>query len=220
MNSIIKIAFLLIFAPLASFSQTDTQEFEGTIKYNHLVISKDKNYNINVDYQAIGKHSEYYYKEGNYKFVNHDAYFKADLFRSKYLRNFLVLSHSDTVLSVDSRIADLEVIEFEVKEGVDTILNYPCHVISLKLKPINQDSPISYRRYYFSEKVPINPAFFKHCKGNAYELIYSTSKSLPLKIEFEWPDRTVIWEAYEVVEEKISNDVFRIEPNWIINKVN
>ena len=196
------------------------EEFEGIIKYNHQVVAMDSSYDVNYDYSAIGKSSIYHYKNGNYKFLNQNSYFKADLFKSNELANYLLISNSDTVIYLNARIADLEIMDYSIEESVDTILNYSCDLITLKIKPINQDSPISYRRYYFSKKLPINSNHFKECKGSAYELIYRNTKSLPLRIEFEWPNRKIIWEAAEVENKKLSDDIFRVDEKWILSKGN
>jgi hypothetical protein len=220
MKKSLKTLILIIFIPVLTFSQIMSDEFEGIIKYKHKVIAKDSTYNVDYDYSAIGKYSEYYYKDGDYIFVNHNSYFKADLFKSQELRDYLLLNNSDTVFCLDSRVPDVEVIEYNITKSVDTILNYPCDLITLKLKPVNKEFPISYRRYYFSKQLQINPIHFKQCKGNAYELIYENTKSLPLKIEFEWPNKVIIWEAYEVNKQKLDNDIFKKQDNWIIMKVN
>lgn len=205
--------------PIFLCSHTNTKEFEGIIKYNHRIVAKESSYDVNYDYFAIGKQSEYYYKNGDYKFVNHDSYFKADLYKSKEISNYLILTESDTVLRFDSRIADIEIIDYEIKKSAATILGYNCDLITLKLKPIGADAPISYRRYYFSHQLPINSDHFKLCKANAYEFIFEKTKALPLKIEFEWPNKIVIWEAYEVVKQNISNDFFEKQDSWILQEI-
>jgi hypothetical protein len=220
MKKSLKTLILILFIPVFTYSQIVSDEFEGIIKYNHKVIAKDSSYNVEYDYSGIGKNSEYYYKEGDYIFVNHNSYFKADLFKSKELHNYLILNNSDTVFYLDSKVSDIEVIEYNIKESADTILNYPCDLITLKLKPVNKESPISFRRYYFSKQLHINPDHFKQCKGNAYELIYENTKSLALKIEYEWPNKVITWEAYEVTKQKLDDAIFKKQNNWILMKIN
>lgn len=212
--------FLLLLTSFSLFAQNSTKEFEGIIKYNHKVIAKESTYNVDYDYSAIGKNSEYYYKNGDYKFVNHDCYFKADLFKSKELNNYLVLDKSDTVFVVNSRITDVQIVDFTIKKSAETILGYSCNVLTLTLKPTDKDGPISYRRYYFSKQLSINPEHFKLCKGNAYDFIFEKAKALPLKIEFEWPNRTIVWDAYEVKKQPLKDDLFEKQANWIPMNVN
>jgi hypothetical protein len=201
-------------------AQNNNVEFEGQIKYNHKVIAKDSNFNVDYDYNGIGRKSEYFYKEGKYKFVNHDAYFKMDLFKSDELKNYLQISDSDTVLWLDARIPDFEVLEFDVKKSVDTILNYDCNVFTMKLKPIGKDNPISYRRYYFSEEFYVNPDHFEGCKGNGYDLIYEHIKSIPLRIEFEWPNRIIIFDAYKIDQMELENEIFDLDKKLVLKRIN
>jgi len=196
------------------------KEFEGVIKYNHTVTPKDKDYNVNYDYAALGKKSEYYYKKGNYKFVNHDAFFAGDLYRADQVANYLPLSKSDTAYRVDGTVADMDVMDVEVKDATEKILGHSCIVVILKLIPSGQDGPVSYRRYYCSKDFPVNPEHFKNCKGNAYNVIYEKSGSLPLKIEFEWSDRTITWEAYAATPQKVNAKLFEVGKKWIIVPIN
>lgn len=220
MGKIIIALLFLGLLPKFALSQPVIEEFEGVIKYNHHVIAKDSSYDVSYDYSALGKFSEYYYRDGDYKFVNHDCYFRSDLFKHEELKNYLLLDNSDTVLCINSRKPDVDILDFSVKRLADTIINYPCDLITIKMKPNDRDSPVSYRRYYFTRKLPVNPAHFKNCKGNAYDFIYETAQSLPLRIEFEWPNRIIVWEAYEVSKQKIDKNLFELQKNSLIEYVN
>jgi hypothetical protein len=211
---------LLVICSVYGTVLTAQKEFEGVIKYKHTVTPKDKNYDVNYDYTALGKKSEYYYKKGNYKFVNHDAFFAGDLYRAAEVANYLPLSKSDTAYRVDGTVSDMDVMDVEVKDYEEKILGHSCIVVTLKLIPSGQDGPVSYRRYYCSKDFPVNPEHFKNCKGNAYNVIYEKSQALPLRIEFEWPDRTIRWEAYEAKAQKVSNKQFEIGKKWIIVPIN
>lgn len=220
MKPTIKVLIIAIIFPLFAFSQSMDREFEGIIKYKHSVIAKDSSYNVEYDYAGIGHYSEFYYKEGDYKFVNHNCFFNADLFRSKEQKNYLLLNHSDTVLCLDATISDAEIVDYNIKTAVDTILGNPCDVITIKMKPVNAATPVSYRRYYYSKKLAVDPKHFLGCKANAYELIYGQTRSLALRIEFEWPNKIIRWEAYEVSRTPVSNETFTKSNSWILNKVN
>lgn len=211
---------LLVICSFFGTGLTAQKEFEGVIKYKHVVTPKDKGYDVNYDYSALGKKSEYYYKKGNYKFVNHDAFFAGDLFRAAEVVNYLPLSKSDTAYRIDGTVTDMDVMDVEVKDYEEKILGHSCVVVILKLIPSGQDGPVSYRRYYCSKDFPVNPEHFKNCKGNAYNVIYEKSQSLPLRIEFEWPDRIITWEAYEAKAQKVSSKLFEIGKKWIIVPIN
>mgnify|MGYP006201462323 FL=1 len=215
MKSTFRIAFLaLCFFYTANL--TAQKEFEGVIKYKHTVTPKKDNYDVNFDYTALGKKSEYYYKKGNYKFVNHDAFFAGDLYLTAQTANYLLLNNSDTVYRVDGTVTDMDIMEVEVKEAEEKILGHSCMIVTLKIIPTGQDGPVSYRRYYCSTDFPINPEYFAKCKGNAYDVIYEKSRSLPLKIEFEWPDRLITWEAYQAGPQKVSGKQFELKKKAVI----
>ena len=220
MEKIIIAILFLGLLPKNALAQPAIAEFEGVIKYKHHVIAKDSSYDVNYDYASLGKYSEYYYKDGDYRFVNHDCFYKAEMFRHQDVKNYLLLDNSDTVLCINSRKSDLDILDLNVKHLADTIINYPCDLITIKMRPSDRDSPVSYRRYYFSTKLPVNPVHFKDCKGNAYDKIYETTRSLPLRIEFEWPSRIIVWEAYEVSRQKIEMGLFDIPKNCLIENVN
>ncbi|WP_343636117.1 hypothetical protein [Fluviicola sp.] len=213
---------LLLFVLFSFFvtQLTAQKEFEGVIKYKHTVTPKEKSYDVNYDYSALGQKSEYYYKKGNYKFVNHGGLFAGDLFRASEVANYLPMSKSDTAYRVDGTVTDMDVMDVEVKDYEEKILGHSCVVVTLKLIPSGQDGPISYRRYYCSKDFPVDPDHFKNCKGNAYNVIYEKSQSLPLKIEFEWPDRTITWEAYAATPQKVNSKLFEIGKKWVIVPIN
>lgn len=219
MKKAIFFLILLMSIPFFSFSQSGFKEFEGIIKYKHEVVAKENSYDVEYDYSAIGKQSEYYFKNGDYKFVNHDSYFKADLYKSNELRNYLILEKSDTVFSLNSRVADIEIVDFEIKKSATIILGYHCDLLTLKLKPVGGETPISYRRYYFAQKLSIDPSHFKSCKANAYDFIFEKAKALPLQIEFEWPNKLIRWKAYDVVNQKLDADFFEKQKTWILTEI-
>jgi hypothetical protein len=205
---------------LGSTDLLSQKEFEGVIKYTHTVTAKSKDYNVAYDYTALGKKSEYYYKNGDYKFVNHSAYFAADLYRASEVANYLPVSQSDTAFRVNSKVSDMDIMDVTVTDAPEPILGHSCQVVTLKLIPSGQDGPVSYRRYWCSKDFPINPEHFKACKGNAYNVIFEKSGSLPLKIEFEWPNRTITWEAYAAKRQKVNAKIFAVSKKWVIVPIN
>ena len=210
--------FISSFFTLFGFSQKPL-EFEGVISFSHTVIPKEKDYDVNYDYSGIGKTSDFYYKNGNYKWLTYNSYFIMDLFISKDKKNYLLTTSSDSMYWLNSSITDIEVLDYSITKNVDTILGYICNVLTIKLKPESKSEPISYRRYYFSNKFYVNPEHFKDCKGNCYELIYSQIKSIPLRIEFEWPNRIVIWEAVNVESKTIDESFFKLDKDRVLLKM-
>jgi len=205
---------------LASVTAQEKKEFEGLIKYSHKVIARDSTFDVNYDYSGIGNHSDFYYKNGNYKWLTFDSYFVMDLFLTKEKKNYLQTDNPDTVLCLNSTIPDGEVLDQSIKKAVDTINGHSCDVLIIKLKPMHKDGPISYRRYYYSGDFYVDPSHFAGCKGNCYDLIYGQIKSIALRIEFEWPNRTIIWEATKIEPMKLDDSFFRLGKKYVINQIN
>lgn len=211
--------YILIIALLNScllHSQEIKQEFEGYIEFEHTVLPHEDNYDVSYDYKGIGKSSRYTYCKGNIKFESRDAYLLKDIFLSSEKSNYLITQNPDTILLLDATKPDVELIDFKIENNVDTILNKACNRITFKLKPLGKDEPISFRRYYFSSEYYVNPKYFENCKGSIYDVIYREMKSIPLKIEFVWPIKTVIWQAVEVKETEILDEEFEYDKSKTI----
>ncbi|MDI1257472.1 MAG: hypothetical protein PSV16_15365 [Flavobacterium sp.] len=212
-----KKALFTIFAILlltAAKSQVKT-EFIGLVKYTHNVIPKVKDYDVNYDYSGIGKSSDYYFKDANIKWLTYESYFKMDLFIAKENRDYFLTAKSDTVFTLKNTNRDFDVVDYKITAAAP-ILGHKCNVLELKLKPLDADSPVTFRRYYFSDDFYIDPKKFANCKSSAYDIIYGQMKSIPLKIEFEFENRIVVWEASEVTPMKLDSHFFEIEKNAVI----
>lgn len=205
---------------LSSLSAQEKKEFEGLVKYTHKVIAKDSTFDVNYDYSGIGYHSDFYYKNGNYKWLTFDSYFVMDLFLTKEKKNYLLTNNPDTILCLNSTISDGEILDYYIKKAVDTIIGYNCDVLIIKMKPLHKEGPVSYRRYYFSGDFHVDPSHFAGCKGNCYDLIYEQTKSIALRIEFEWPDRTITWEATKIKPMKLEDSFFKLAKKCFINQIN
>ena len=81
-------------------SQVKKTEFQGLVKYTHKVIAKEKNYDVNYDYSGIGKSSDYYFKDGNIKWLTYESYFKMDLFIAKENRDYFLTNKSDSIYTM------------------------------------------------------------------------------------------------------------------------
>ena len=209
---------VILFIVTASFAQT-RQEFEGIVYFKHKVVPHNIKFNPEYDYSGIGHSSKFYYKNGIYKWLNDDGMFKMDLFVPAEKRNYLLTENSDTLYWLDNSITDISVVDYRIEKNADTIAGYNCNVLVLKLKPVNKETPVSYRRYYFTDQFYVNPEHFAASKGNCYNLIYQQIQSVPMRIEFEWPNRTVIWEATRVEPKKLDDGFFKIDKKYILKKM-
>lgn len=203
--------FLLLSIVTVVKSQTKHREFTGIIKYIHNVIPKEKDYDVNYDYSGIGKSSDYYFKDGNIKWLTYDSYFKMDLFIANENRDYYLTNKSDTIFTLKNNTRDFEIINYKVSKSNEIMQGHKCNVLELKLKPLNADLPITFRRYYFSNDFYIDSKRLENCSSNAYDVIYTQMKSIPLKIEYEFANRIVVWEALEIKQMKLDNHFFKLE---------
>jgi hypothetical protein len=210
------ILLLILVFTVGGYGQSTKTEFVGLVKFKHNVIPKQTDVDVNYDYSAIGKHSDYYFKDGNIKWLTFDSQFKMDLFIAKENRDYFEMSHTDTIFTLKNNVPDFNVVDYEVVPSPESILGRKCKVLLLTLKPTDAETPITYRRYYFSDDFYIDPADMANCKSSAYDVIYGQMKSIPLKIEYEFPNRTVVWEATEVTPMKLADDFFKLKKGAVI----
>lgn len=217
-NAILLIAITISLHSTRAFGQG--KYFEGIIEFDHIIIPKDSAYDVNYDYGGIGTSSTYYFKDGNISFQNKNGFFKKSIFSSKHNRSFLFTIQSDTVLTLDGRLNDSDLIEYKFEDFDEVILDYECKVLTIKLKPKGKEAPISVRRYFYPKSIQIDGSKFKECYGNFYNLAYGESNSVPLRIEYEWPNRIVKWQATSITSKEIDSRIFMIEDSTILKQVN
>ena len=196
------------------------QYFEGIIEFDHIIIPKDSTYDVDYDYDGIGTSSTYLFKNGNLMFQNKNGYFKKSIFSSGNNRSFLFTVQSDTVMTLDGRLNDADLIDYKFEDAKEVILDYECKVLTISLKPKGKEFPLSTRRYYFPKSVNIDGSQFKECYGNFYNLVYGESNSVPLRIEYEWPNRIVRWQAKSITSQEIDSKIFEIEEGTVLQQVN
>ena len=207
-------AFLLF--TVFSYGQNKNPLFEGLITYKHDVIPKKDSVNVNYDYAGIGRTSDYYFKNGNIKWLTYDCYFKMDLFVVKENRDYWLTNLSDTIYTLKKNVPDFRIIDYKTEKTSVKILNHNCQVLTLKLKPLDKESPITYRRYYFSNDFSIDPKKFANCTSSAYDVIYGQIKSVPLRIEYEFENRIVVWEATAIKPMKLEDSFFEISKKSVL----
>ena len=203
--------FLLLSIITSVKSQVKSTEFVGLVKYIHNVIPKEKGYDVSYDYSGIGKSSDYYFKDGNIKWLTYDCYFKMDLFIASENRDYYLTNKSDTIFTIKNNVRDFDVIDYKINKSNEVVLGHKCSVLELKLKPLNADYPITFRRYYFSNDFYIDSKKLANSTSSAYDIIYTQMKSIPLKIEYEFANKIVIWEASEIKPMKLDKHFFELE---------
>ncbi|MES2575216.1 MAG: hypothetical protein V4572_09745 [Bacteroidota bacterium] len=202
-QSILFISLLLIVSN--SCLSQKIKEFEGKISYTHLVTKIDSLYNVQDDYNYMGTTSEFFYKEGKYKWVNNKAYIEMEVFNNLKANSYLKFSENDTILRLKSDELNETVIDYTIIKNGDKILGHTCDVLVIKA---GSNGNTWERRYSFANEYKINPASFNNYKFNSTDIIYSRINALPLKIELIFKNRKVSYIATKVEKIPVSNNIF------------
>ena len=193
------------------------QEFEGKITYKHFVTAIDSLYNVEDDYEYAGKTSIFFYKEGNYKWVNDNAYVEMEIFSNSERTSCLKFKENDTILKLQSNIENEKIIEFSITKNGENILGKKCDVLIIKA---GSNGNLWERRYSFNKDYKINPESFNNYKYNSTDFIYSKTKSLPLKIELIFKDRKVTYIAMKIERIEVPLEIFNFPQNAIFKNGN
>ena len=182
-----------------------TKEFEGKISYSHTVTAITPGYNIQSDYDYMGKQSVFYYKTGKYKWVNENAYIMMELFNNKLMKSYLQFAQQDTILALNSNEENEKVIDYKILKNADTVLGHKCDVLVIKAGSNGHEWE---RRYSFDSSTTIDPESFSNYSFNSTKTIYSLLKALPLKIELIFKDRKVTYTATKVEKTAVKDSLF------------
>ncbi len=154
------------------------QNFEGKIVYQNVVKSKIPNVADAQFVNILGKSTEYYIKNGDYKSILKGASIESQQYLKKENKLYTKMANSDTFLWNDGAKNPDEVLKVELNKGVLTVAGFKCDEIILTCLS-------GVQKYYFNSKVGIDSdLFINHKFGNWYDFI-SKSKALPLKYSIE-----------------------------------
>ncbi|HXH18727.1 MAG TPA: DUF4412 domain-containing protein [Chitinophagales bacterium] len=181
--------------------------FEGKIHYRHTLESCSPNYPLDVLSVTMDTASDYYYKNGNYKWVNANALFREDLYLSDRNRNyFLVGRQGDVYYGEGSEVSE-EILDYSIKRNQEKILGYECDMLYLSSKQ-KKDNSIVHRYIYFTDEIKIDSNAFSQLKYLSHDFIQSKIHSIPLKIVMENPEFSITWEAESVEFQSLSDSIF------------
>ena len=115
------------------------------------------------------------------------------------------MSMSDTLLWIAGNSNADEAVKYEIQKNKAEILGYKCDALVVQTNTGNAT-------YYFSKKVKVNPKHYENHQYGNWALVMEQAKSLPLKIEMETPQFTLVSEAVEIKEMELDSDFFDL-PN-------
>lgn len=203
------------------FSCQSQENFEGVINYRITYTSYDSTLTIDDLKQSYGKSAKFYSKNGNTKWVLSDSYYRS----VTYLINKNViyyLTDSDTIKYEEAKDSYEKIIEFKILEEKENILNHKCNILRIKSQITEEGYGYinRVRLFYFNPKFKLNPSWFLDYNVNNLNEIYSKTGSFPLKIVDEFEFFKIEYEATDIKSKTINNEVFLIDKNIPLIRLN
>lgn len=178
-----------------------SQSFEGKIVYQNTYTSNIPNATSEQFNQMMGTVQEYYIKGSKYKSITNGSVSQMQLYVPSENRLYMQLAVSDTLLWSDGNSNSNEALNYEIKKNQAEILGYTCDALIV-------DTKMGKTTYYFSEKIKLDPKLYEAHKYGNWALLTGHAKSLPLKIEMETPQFTLISVATEIKEMELGDSFF------------
>ncbi len=205
-----KFNIFLIVILLLLIIKVEAQPFEGEVIYENSYTSKIPSISSEELSNMMGTTYEYYIKNDKYKSVTNGNFAQMQVYIPSENRLYSKLSVSDTLHWSDGNNNMDEAISYEIKKNQAEILGYKCNALIVLTKTGKST-------YYFSKKIKVDPELYKNHRYGNWNLIMAQTKSLPLKIETEKPQFTMVSTAVEITEMELE-DSFFILPNVPIKK--
>jgi hypothetical protein len=197
--------FYILFVILVNI-EAFGQQYEGKITYRNAYTSKIPGVSDAQLTQMMGDTQEYYIKDGNYKSVTNGTFFQWQLYINRDNIIYNKMANSDTLMRIAAGSNADEVLSTTINQGVTTVLGYTCDEIILTCKSGTQ-------KYYFDQKLAIDPMLFReHLYGNWYALV-SHSKAIPLRAVIENQQFLLINTAVAVTPSELDSEIFSLNAN-------
>jgi len=182
--------------------------FEGKISYKHSFASCSPNYDEGFLRMTIGSSSDYYYKNGNYKWVIKESVFSEDVYLKDENRNYFLVGGRDVYYGEGSEKSE-DILGYSIKKNRLKILGYSCNMLYLSARQ-KKDNSIVDRYIFYSPEIKIDTNAFSKLEYLSHNFISSKIHSLPLKIIMHNPDFEVIWEATDIEFITLNDSIFNI----------
>lgn len=179
------------------------QTFEGKMISKAIYTSKIPNVTSEQLSAMMGTTQEYYIKGAKYKTIMDGTFYQWQLYVPSENRLYNKFSASDTLQWVDGNSNPDEAVSYEIKKSQIKILGYNCDALYVKTKT-------GKLIYYFSKKIKIDPSLYKDHQYGNWALMINQTKSLPLKVEMETPQFTLVTTTLEINEMKLEDSVFEL----------
>ena len=198
---------LALFVVFLSKGQ-DNKEFEGVIKYKHRFLFNSADIDSLEIMNTLGTSSEFYYKEGNYKWIiNSDSHTKVEYFDSKTQTVYSLYGQNDTLFMSRRNGYDDSLTVFKIVDTDDSVCGLKCKKAET-FSFTKDDSDLQTSRIlYYSPAVSIGPDRFSFYRTYASNKVFQKIKCWPVKIELrsKFMPFTYIIEAVQIIPRQLSD---------------
>lgn len=197
---------LLVFVTSQALSQGF---FEGEIRYNNTIESRSAVPTEKL-IKLIGSEQHYFIKGGMYLSVTNGQVLPVQLYKNTTNRIYTKVNSSDTVYCIDASIEKSKIIESKMEDSTTVILGYTCKILTLKT------SNNAIYRYYFSDKLKVQPEQFKNHNYSHWYTYLTKSQSIPIKTVMENSQFKMVSEAISIEAKQIPDKKFELPANAVI----
>lgn len=207
----LKISIVLIPVLLAALSfcfNSKEKYFEGVIVYKHSYLPK-KNENVDTNKMRLlyGDKSTFHFKKGNYYQKFYGEYLQYLICNLNLKCHFVKNRASDSLICYDITTQKFSASNLVFVDSTISILDFKCKKFSMTVE--NKFNNLSKNNvYFYSDKLKVNPKWFKDDNYGAENKKAIAIKSIPLKIISEYDKYYLIMEATSVTNTKINDTLF------------
>lgn len=204
---LINLLTVMIMAITAATGQT----FEGKIVYQNSYKSKMPNVTDAQFGSMMGTTQEYFIKKGNYKTQSDGTFLQWQLYVNDDNKLYTKTANSPAVFWNEGAVNTDEVLKTEINRNATEILGHKCDELVMTCKS-------GVQKYYFSNKLKVDPKLFENHKFGNWSEYISRSGALPLKISIDNPQFVLESVATEIKPMKLEDALFRLPPDTKVEK--
>ena len=191
-------------------NNSSAKYFEGIIKYKFLMDDVRELTDKEIESQLkqmeafMGRHMTYYIKGAKSKTVIDGPMMKLTTYTDETDSMYTYspdLGELSKVSTYDNWNYTYDTIV--TSKAIKTINGIVCDLISLKSDEYTWD-------YYYSEKLKVNPDYFKHSKGGFWDKAIEITGSMPMRFEGKVPGSYIYMEVEDILEQSLEDSIFEI----------
>lgn len=188
-----------------SANAQSSNEFEGIIKYEHKFSFKTSDVDSLEIMDLFGRSSEFYYKNGSYKWVLNSRVQKIEYFNVKEQTVFFLTANNDTLLRSKQNGHDDSLQIFDHLDKQELVCGQMCDIVeTVSFTKGEPDYPIR-RTLFYSSIVSLRGDRFHSYRSYASDKVFKKIKCWPLKIQLESTTMPFVYiiNAVQIIPKKL-----------------